>query len=373
MKTLKRWGTGVVLLLILGLSLNIVQAGNVVLTNNTTSSSTSWFISGEPSLVMNRFDLNSRGIPLPTRLDRVGLSVITARPGNPVTVVVYQDADGGSPINATLVRSAQVEITTAGVFTYTFPEPLSITQPFVWVGFYLPVDFQFRADRSGSSQLTWWAWQPGGTFDVANLASAGVLGAADGSAPVSINMNGTARITAELIVEGSANINNAIQTALSGTFNGAGVVVSPPAGPPPIRQIVGPATDLSPMVQYDAVNACSLVLIDIQDVIVSYRSGLRAFCYPQPDYLSPPNPQGYTRRGTLYDISMYGVVNGAIALPIRVTHCIRPAANDLEVAVFGSAYGTPRQWVILPTVRFGDIICAELTHAGSVSYFVPNS
>lgn len=363
------WTACVLLLMLMALSALPTHAGNVFLTNNTgdTGSST-WFISGESSLILNRFDLASRGITLPVRLDKVSLSVVSPRPGTPVAVAVYQDANGGSPTDATLVRQAQVDITTAGVFTYTFPEPLSITQPFVWVGFYLPVDFQFRADLSGTSQLTWWAWQPGATFDIASLSSAGVVGPADGTAPVSLNMNGVARITAELISDTPpANLTTPVVNT------SVGVIVAATTTPP-IRQIVGTTTDLSPMVPYNVSPlACNNVLFDFQDIVVSYRSGIRSFCNTMPDALAPASPAGYTRGGFYYDISIYGVQNGTLRLPYRFTHCIRPPGDVLDRAVIGLAYGAPRRWEILPSVRFGELVCAELWYAGSLSYFIPNS
>ena len=62
----------------------------------------------------------------------------------------------------------------------------------------MPVGFEFHADTSGSSVLTYWAWTPGSSFDLSNLGSAAVLGPGDGTAPVNIAMEGIARITAEL-------------------------------------------------------------------------------------------------------------------------------------------------------------------------------
>ncbi len=363
--------------LLLGLSLRTAQtaqAGNVVLTNNTTSGSTSWFISGEASVVVNRFDLLARGITLPTRLDRVSINVASAAAGVAENVVVYQDANGGSPNDAQILGFAQVDISAAGVYTYTFPQPLTITQPFVWAGFYLPVDFQFRADRSGNSGVTYWAWQPNAAFDINNLGAAAVLGPSNGSAPVNINMGGAARINIELIVDNPpAGLSPApsLRTE-AGQQGGAGVVISVPSAAPPIRQVVGTAPDLSPLVQYDTTTSCSIVLVDLQDIIVTYRNSVRVFCYVLPDYLSPPNPEGYTRSGFSYDISMYGLETGTRPLPYRITHCFRPTGDVLDRAVFGLAFGAPRRWTILPTVRFNDLICAEVTHAGTIAYFIPN-
>jgi hypothetical protein len=128
----------------------------------------------------------------------VSISVNKPVPGGAVTAVVYQDTNGGSPVDATLVGQTSVNIASAGVFTAVFPTPVQVNAPVVWVGFYLPVNFEFLADQSGSSVLTYWAWTPGGTFDLTRLSSASVLGPANGTAPVNLNMNGIARITAEI-------------------------------------------------------------------------------------------------------------------------------------------------------------------------------
>jgi hypothetical protein len=88
---------------------------------------------------------------------------------------------------------------------------------------------------------------------------------------------------------------------------------------------------------------------------------------------APPSPEGYSRRGMLYDIYAFGIQSsGTVRMPFPVTHCIRPGEADLNQAVFGLGYGAPRQWEILPTVRFGEVICAEVSYTGFVSYFVPN-
>jgi hypothetical protein len=74
----------------------------------------------------------------------------------------------------------------------------------------------------------------------------------------------------------------------------------------------------------------------------------------------------------LYDVFFYkssGLISGR--LDYEVTHCIRPAAEDLNTALIGLAYGAPRQWRILPTERFGDLVCAEVRHGGNLSVFLP--
>ncbi len=169
-----------------------------------------FFISGEKSLVINGFDLNSLGIQRPAVIDRISIAVQTPVAGTPIDVVVYQDANGGSPVDATLAGSEQVTINSSGTFTAVLTTPITVTQPVVWIGFYLPVDFVFLADTSGTSVLTYWAWTSGGTFDLNTLSSAEVLGPADGTAPVNINMNGIARITAEITGANGSTSDNAV-------------------------------------------------------------------------------------------------------------------------------------------------------------------
>ena len=322
-----------------------VKAGEETLSINGNNQNDLWFISGEASLVMNGFDLTAAGIALPAIIDRVSISVDTPTPGVPIDVVVYQDANGGSPVDATVAGQMQVDITQAGVFTATFPTPVTVTQPAVWVGFYLPVDFQFVADTSGSSVLTYWAWTSGARFDISNLASAQVLGPADGSAPVNIDMQGKARITLEITGAGGS-------------------------GASPVVQTVGAANVNMNVLQTFA--QCQALLWDTADEYTSYLDNLNVHCREVPGVQSPGSPEGYTRRGQLYDVQFWqqnGIVTGRLS--IAVTHCVRPAAEDLDRALIGNAYGSPRTWRILPTQRFGDLVCAEIRRGGNLSYFVP--
>ncbi len=188
------------------------SAGTTVLSNNSGSASAPWQINGEPSLVITGFDLNSLGIQRPAVIDKISIVVQTPVPGGAVTAVVYQDANGGSPSDATLAGSQQVDITQAGTFTVTLAAPITVNQPVVWIGFYLPVGFSFLADTSGTSVLTYWAWTPGGTFDLNTLSSAQVLGPSDGTAPVNLNLNGKARITAEITGARSSVVNSPFST-----------------------------------------------------------------------------------------------------------------------------------------------------------------
>ena len=320
------------------------DAQEQTLSVDNSSQSAVWFISGEASLVMNGFDLNAAGIALPATISAVSLSVETPTPGQPVEVVVYQDGNGGSPVDATLAGRTQVDITQAGVFTANFPTPVTVSQPALWVGFYLPVDFEFLGDTSGSSVLTYWAWTPNARFDVANLSSAQVLGPADGSAPVNIDMGGKARISVEI--------------------GGAG------GGTTTLTQTIGAATVNMSVLQTFA--GCEALQWDTDDEYTSYLDNLDVHCREVSAQLSPAAPEGYVRRGDLYDMQFYqenGIVTGR--LPKAVTHCIRPAAEDLDRALIGNAYGFPRTWRILPTQRFGDLVCAEIRRGGNLSYFVP--
>lgn len=335
-----------------------IIAGDTVLSNNTGSGRAPWVITGESSLVINGFDLNASGISLPTTLDRISIDVAVAVPGDDVIAVVYQDANGGSPLDATLVRQETTSISITGTYTYTFTTPVEITQPVIWVGFYLPVGFEFLSDTSGSSVLTYWAWEPNSTFDLTSLANASVLGPSDGSAPVGLDIGGVARISAELVT------GNGTTTPDTTATPGA-------SGPP---QITGPeGISLAPLVNYFN---CDPIYYDSEDIRINLRSSVRYTCKSYTLRFNPPEPEGYTFRSlALYDLTAYGpnvVSPGTNPLKYPVTHCIAPPPADLPNAVIGLAYGAPREWEILPTVRFGDVICAEVFYSGYIGHFVPN-
>jgi hypothetical protein len=331
--------------LVLALALgSAVFAGEQTLSINANDQNAVWFISGEDSLIMNGFDLASFGIGLPATIDQVSISVEQAVPDRAIEVVIYQDANGGSPADATLAGRTTVNITGPGVFTATFPTPVTVTQAAVWAGFYLPVDFRFNADTSGSSVLTYWAWTPGGRFDVANLASAAVIGPADGTPPVSINMQGRARITLGVT---------------SGATTGG------------TTQIPGGNADFSVLATYPN---CQALLWDTADEYVSLEDEVNLHCTEVNAWQAPANPLGFARRGPLYDVVMFKQ-GGVVPQRLRaaITHCIRPPAEDLANAVIGAAVGSPRAWRLLPTLRFGDLICAEVFRVGNLSYFVPGA
>lgn len=321
-----------------------VFAQEQTLSINANDQNAVWFISGEDSLVMNGFDLTSFGVTLPATISQVSISVSQAVPGSTIDVVIYQDANGGSPADATLAGRTTVNITGPGVFTATFPTPVTVTQAAVWAGFYLPVDFHFNADTSGASVLTYWGWTTGGRFDVASLASAGVLGPADGSAPVNLNMQGRARITLGVS---------------SGTSSGG------------IAQTPGGEANLSVLAAYPQ---CEGLLWDTADEYISLEDEVNLHCTVRDATFVPSNPLGFVRRGPLYDVLIFKE-NGVVPQRLRsaVTHCIRPPAEDLASAVIGATVGSPRTWVLLPTQRFGDLICAEIFRVGNISYFVPGA
>jgi hypothetical protein len=343
------------------MSVGAVHAAETTLTLNSGSTITSWVITGESSLVINGFDLQSFNVARPTTVNGLRISVRAATPGIPLEAVVYQDANGGSPVDARLVGRKSVDIQTAGVAEVRFDAPLTITERFLWVGFYMPVGFEFGGDDSGSSVLTYWAWTPNGIFDLNNLGSAAVFGAADGSAPVTINMGGKARIN--VLVDTDSVVTTGTP---AGTSAGATPV---PNVTPMVTQIVGdPNTSFAPMVAYQN---CGTLLYDTADIAVTYRGNVQFQCKVVPNPLRPEAPDGYNRQGPLFDVYVFGIPSGIEPLPYAVTHCLKPRADELNIAVMGVGHGAPRQWDVLPTVRFGEYICAEIGYAGFISYFVP--
>jgi hypothetical protein len=334
------------------LTLNAQDTQQRTLAANQNNDNAVWFIEGEDSLVMNGFDLAALGIARPAAITSVSIAVDTPIANTPIDVVVYQDADGGSPVNAEVASRAEVTINQAGVFTATLPTPALITEPVVWVGFYLPVGFRFLADTSGSSVLTWWAWSEGTRFGLSRLDSAQILGPADGTAPVNIDMDGIARISATI----SSNPNLIAVAGVSGEIDGT----------------VGITADLSVIEAYEG---CETLFYDRADIVVSLGDGLDQRCQELYLGFAPEDPAGFERKQLLYDLTFfadYGVVVGNLRVP--VTHCVEPNPADAQSPIaIGVATGAPRQWRILPSARVNNLVCAELPSGGLVSYFVEAS
>lgn len=346
-----------------------VDAGDRVLSNNRGDASAPWFITGEPTLVMNGFDLTPLGLQLPAAIDRVSIAVETPVVGSQVDIVVYQDANGGSPVDAVLAGQTQATINQSGVVTITLPTPITVTKPVVWIGFYLPVDFKFLADTSGSSVLTYWAWTSGARFNLASLATAQVLGPADGTAPVNIDMDGIARITAEISSLPAGLVTPG--TLAPGVTGTATVAVVGTPGPVITQIIPASSVDLSVLRTYPP--ACDTLSWDTADVSITYKDSISVTCTAIWPGYAGPSPLGFARRQMLYDLTFYNdagvVITDKVVEPI--THCIRVTAPDIDVAVVGLGYGSPRRWELLPTLRVGDLLCVEVRRGGSLSYFIP--
>ena len=335
-------------------------AGDIILSHNTGSENAVFFIENEPSLVINGFDLTPYTAQFPVGLDAVSISVSRAAPVTNIELVVYQDANGGSPVDATLIHRQPVTINRSGFHRFQLSEAAIVTEPVVWVGFYLPVGFRFHADVSGPSVLTYWAWTPGAAFDISSLASAPVLGPGDGTDPVSIDMQGIARITAEMRPLFH-------QEMESDTLLG--------------HQLVAEGEqDTSAMGTYPH---CGGLLHDPEDISVTSSSSFTIRCEVKSEFEAPTevvNPDGrlldLQRAGHLYKLEaqipqaqrVHGAVN---ILPVPVTHCMSIQPGDLEQAVIAEGRGIPERWHVLPSVRFGEMVCAEITTASYLSYFLP--
>lgn len=346
----------------------LTSAGSTIISLNSGPVSATFFIRDEPTLVINGFDLGSQGLAFPVTIDAITIDVARPVAGQPVTLVVYADPNGGSPQDAQLIARADVAVNDAGVVRIPLPQPVTTSSPIVWAGFYLPVDFRFRADQSGNSVLTYWGWTPNSVIDLGNLASAAVFGPGDGSAPVNIAMGGIARFTLEL-------------TQADGRTN------TPPAlgGAPLGQQIVTEAqADLSLLRSY---NDCPNLRYDPADISITAGGTFDLYCRLEPLPMQPgvignisqvpPSIPSFERRGFIYQVAATGdyqqTPTDAQLLRVPVTHCIKPDAADIGRAVMGVAHSVPQQWFILPTQRYGEFVCAELTHVGPVAYFVPRT
>ncbi len=338
---------GFVLTLLIVLAVAPAAAGDVALSLNSGDENEVFWIEGEPSLVMNGFDLSTFADDLPVALDVVTLSVETPVPGGRVVVVVYEDATGGAPHDATLAYREVVSINEAGTVRIALSKPAFVNETVAWVGFYLPVGFRFYADTSGASALTYWAWTPGGPFDLSSPGRAVVLGPGDGSEPVNIQMDGIARIGIELR-----------------EATGLELARLAPLG----QQVAEDAeVDVSNFKEHhncpgflwepgsSSVDLTCLVGAQIEAPVVIQDA-----------------PEGYIdvqREGMLYKL----VAENYSVLPEPVMHCIRVPEEHLETAVIGEARDIPERWYILPSVRYDDMVCADISFVNYVSYFLPRS
>ncbi len=334
-------------------------AADTVLSNNSGSDNAVFYIKDEPSLVMNGFDLTPLDLQLPLALDAVSIAVNRPIPGRPIDLVVYQDSNGGSPLDAELVYRQTVRLNQPGNNRIALAKSAIITQPVVWVGFYLPVGLHFYADQSGTSVLTYWAWTPGGTFNPNSLANAGLLGPGDGSEPIAIDMSGVARITAE-----------AHQPELAELLTNLA----------PGQQLVADAGQETAALQ--AYANCGGLLYD---AATSAANSFTLDCRPASDFDAPSDlvqPDNHyldlQRAGRLYKIAAsipehLHAVGDVSRFPQPVTHCLPVPAEDLAGAVLGEARGIPEKWHILPSLRINDLICADVTVANYLSYFLPRS
>lgn len=350
-----------------GWTSHTAHAQSLTLVNNSGSTSSEWFIDGEPTVILNGFDLSPLNLSYPITIDEVTIAISEAVPQEAVTVVIYEDGNGGSPSDATLLYQTQATIASAGVARIALPNPPTTSAPVLWIGFRLPVGTRFFADEQGSSVLTYWGWTPSSTFDLASLSSAQVLGPSDGSEPVGINLGGVARITAEITQSGGGN---------TGTTTDATGGLA--------QQI--PGNNNAPLNVLERYPYCGeSLLYDPQDIEVTARDAFDIFCRADLGNFSPGTIRNednlpaiasrYERRGVLYEVFVFGDFKAdpqdSEKLIVPVTHCIRPDNRDLNNAFIGVGYGAPRQWTILPSQRYGDLVCAEVTHQGFLSYFVP--
>ena len=350
----------IALVAVLLLRPNPSAAGDIILTHNRGGENAVFFVNDEPSLVINGFDLSPHTTRFPIALDAVSISVDRPAPGSRIDMVIYQDANGGSPVDASLVHRQSVQINRRGVQRFILNEAAIITEPVVWVGFYLPVGFRFHADTSGPSVLTYWAWAPGGTFPLDNLASAPVLGPGDGAEPVSIDMQGVARITAEL-------------RPLFHQEMASDAVLG--------NQLIAEGEQDTSLLQ--GYPDCGGLLFDPEDIAITSRASFTVHCGVASEFEAPTeivHPDGHfldlQRAGHLYkleaQIPQAQLVEGAVnVMPVAVTHCIQIQAGHLEQAVIAEARGIPERWHALPSVRFEDVVCAEITTASYLSYFLP--
>lgn len=313
-----RFGTFLLATLFVVLSLP-AAAGEIILTNNSAGDSTVFVIENEPSMVINGFDLGPYALAYPTALDAVTISVNRAVPGVPLELVIYQDANGGSPVDATLVYRQSVTVNSAGANRILLSRAAIISEPVIWVGFYMPVGFRFNADTSGTSILSYWVWTPTGSFDLNSLSNAQILGPGDGSEPVGIDMGGIARITAELRTPFFEETENTVRVG---------------------RQFIDDFDqDTTSLKLYEY---CGELLYDPDDIDISGAARFTISCGVIQEFDAPTNvaqPSGeildVQRAGHLFkleaQIQAEQQVEGATnILPVPVTHCMRIIPSTLR-------------------------------------------
>lgn len=337
-----------------------------IISNNRGAESKTWTITGEPTLVINGFDLSQVTSVFPVTISAVSIDIARAVPGQPVGVVIYEDPNGGSPVDARFIHKTDTTIDTTGLVTIPLREAVNVNSPVIWVGFYLPIQTRFKSDQQGSSVLTYWAWNPGGLLDIVNLGAAQVLGPSDGSAPANLNLGGVARINFTMTSAGGRSV----------LPNGEPLTIGEQ------MDTANAAGDTSVMREYAT---CPGIFFDPADIDIIANGSFSLHCRVEYAPYSPGRIQNagdfslsvasVERRGPLYYVFPNGDYKANPADSARfvtpVTHCMRPPVTDLEQAVLGVAYGAPMAWEILPTVRVNDWICAELPAQGPISYFMP--
>jgi hypothetical protein len=336
------------------------QGESIILNNNRGIENNIWQIQGERTLVINGFDLTTSTLSLPVLIENISIDIFEPLPitdaNARVDVVVYGDADGGSPINAQLLETQQVVFRQAGINTVQFAEPVVVNTPVVWIGFYMPVGTEFRSDGQGPSVLTYWAWTPGTEFNIRDLSSAQLFGPSDGSEPLNFNINGVARITATARsgfaerIEENSFLNEDNDTAIQ----------EPQAQSTDVLRNYGQCPDL---------------FFDTADVSISLRSSVSPTCTTVESWNAPPSPAGYTRRGdpfSIYDLTFYDANGVAIAgrVLVEVSHCFPASEADRPRGVIGVASGSPRTWEFLPSAAIGNLVCAEVDRGGNIALFV---
>lgn len=353
------------------------QSNTVVLSNNSGTGSTIWQIQGERTMVINGFDLTPLTLPANPTVTAVNFAVSQPVSGQTATLVVYADSNGGPPTDATLIHQQEVNFASSGNVSVPLTQPVAINAPVLWVGFYLPVGFEFQADTSGSSVLTYWAWTSGSTFNVSSLSSAGVIGPSDGSAPVNLDIGGIARLSVT------------VSQGTGATTGGQPAAPVTGANAPLGRQInTGATADTNLLNTYPTCD--DNLRYDPADINITARGIFQLHCREEFRGFAPGQirnlnqvdssvPGWQLGSGKLYNLHATGEYRSTDPnddperLFVPVTHCLVPAAGELNSAVVAIAYGTPHQWDILPTQRYGNLICAEVTHKSYVSYLVPQA